>query len=103
VFTPPWLYRAIIEFLSNVRFSVVLGVFWLKKLSSSAFFEAPPITLLVLPLLVAVGTGVVNNPLNRSFPVELLIAVSVQNNPYVTGLNRNTFGASEKLPNPNRS
>jgi hypothetical protein len=43
------------EFWSNMRFSVVLGVFWLKKLSSSAFFEAPPITLLVLPLLVAAG------------------------------------------------
>ena len=80
MFVPPWLYSAIIEFLSNVRFSVVLGVFWLKKLSSSAFFEAAPITLLELPLLVvAATTGIVNSPPNRSFPDELLIAVSEGN------------------------
>jgi hypothetical protein len=35
---------------------------------------------------VVAGTGVVNSPPNRSFPDELLIAVSEQNNLYVTGL-----------------
>lgn len=77
-FVPLWLYNAIIEFLSNVRFSVVLGVFWLKKLSSSAFFDAPAITLFVL-LLVAIGTVVVKRPPNKSLPDELLIAVSERN------------------------
>ena len=66
-----WLYSAMIEFLSRVFFSVAVGAFWLKKLSSSVL------------VLVAAGDSFAwtveverfSNPPNKSLLAEDVLGV----------------------------